>query len=61
MAAFSLQGIFISRVTEAGPCGLAGLQVGDKLLSVIFLPDSGYFVFLKFNFDFFLCRVIIPR
>lgn len=28
------QGIFISRVAEEGPSGKAGLQVGDKLLSV---------------------------
>ena len=29
-----LQGVFISRVAEDGPSGKAGLQVGDKLLSV---------------------------
>ena len=28
------EGIFISRVTEEGPSGKAGLMVGDKLLSV---------------------------
>ena len=28
------QGIFISRVTEEGPAGQAGLRVGDKVLAV---------------------------
>lgn len=28
------EGIFISRVTECGPADLAGLKVGDKVLSV---------------------------
>jgi len=28
------QSIFISRVTEDGPAGQAGIQKGDKLLSV---------------------------
>lgn len=28
------EGIFISRVTEGGPADLAGLRVGDKVLSV---------------------------
>lgn len=30
-----LQGVFISRVSEDGPAGKAGVVVGDKLLSVI--------------------------
>lgn len=29
-----LQGVFISRVSEDGPAGKAGVLVGDKLLSV---------------------------
>ena len=29
-----LQGIFVSRIETGGPCCEAGLQVGDKLLSV---------------------------
>ena len=32
------QSIFISRVTEEGPAGQAGIQVGDKLLAVSFCP-----------------------
>ena len=31
---YRLQGIYISRVTEDGPSGRAGLTVGDKVLSV---------------------------
>ena len=30
----AFQGIFISRVSEEGPAGLAGLRVGDKVLAV---------------------------
>ena len=32
--AIIFQSIFISRVTEEGPAGQAGIQVGDKLLAV---------------------------
>jgi len=32
-----VQGIFVSRVVNGGPCCKAGLRAGDKLLSVSLL------------------------
>jgi len=40
-----MQGIFVSRVVNGGPCYVAGIHVGDKLLSVSSLL-VGY---LQFN------------
>nr|5WOU_A Chain A, Protein lap4 [Drosophila melanogaster] len=38
-------GIFISRVTEAGPADLAGLKVGDKVIKVngIVVVDADHY------------------
>jgi len=39
---YCMQGIFVSRVVNGGPCHEAGIHVGDKLLSVSSLL-VGYF------------------
>lgn len=41
-----VQGIFISRVSAEGPAARAGVKVGDKLLEVLLLTPSSYYLCL---------------
>lgn len=51
------QSIFISRVSEDGPAALAGIQKGDKLLSVSICKVSDSYVTVNCLQRTFACKL----